>query len=146
MIFVVSKSFIDNGEIVKVLETIASQLGLRLAKESNQKYIDLQFFKESEVDTTGFHYFEIALYTQEWFTQTQKSKSFADGYGSLGTIDFDYDDHHLSGLLKLLVNKLPAIILYNEQGNALNKDPFVFSKAHFDVAKDLYSLNQPPLK
>jgi hypothetical protein len=57
MIFVVSKSFIDNGEIVKVLETIASQLGLRLAKESNQKYIDLQFFKESEVDTTGFHYF-----------------------------------------------------------------------------------------
>lgn len=145
-IFLVSNSFIDGEELVKTLGIIAGQLGLKLKERSNTSYIDLQFFNESELDSEGFHYFEVALYQKEWFNQTQDEKSFINGYGSIGSIDFDYDDRHLFGLLKLLTNKLPALMLYNEQGEALNKDPFVFSKSHFDVATDLYSLNRPPLE
>jgi hypothetical protein len=141
MLFLVSKNFIDNNEIAESLKVIAAQMGLAYANEKDPDYIVLQFFKENEPG-----YFRIALYDHEWFNKTQKSRSFIDGYGSLGSTYFDYDNHYLFNLLKKLVNEHRDLLVYNEQGNALNRAPFVFSKAHFDVATDLYSLNQRPLK
>jgi hypothetical protein len=141
MIFVVSKNFIDNNEIAESLKVIAAQMGLAYANEKDPDYIVLQFFNENDPG-----YFRIALYDHEWFNKTQKSRSFIDGYGSLGSTYFDYDNHYLFNLLKKLVNKYPDLIAYNELGNASPEHPFVFSKTHFDIAKDLYSLNQPPLK
>lgn len=142
-VFLISKNFINNDEIIKSLETTAKQIGLVFITDNQNKYINLQFFKESEEE---LGYFEIALFVEEWFNQTKKDRSFIDGYGSKGSVDFDYDNQYLFKILHSLVDKFPTILIYNELGNASPKNPFIFSKAHFDIAKDLYSLNHSPLK
>jgi hypothetical protein len=141
-LFLVSKNFISTDLIVNTAKEIAVRMALNLPIESEPDYVLLQFFKDLELGG----YFEIALYGERKFNQTKSDKDFKGEYGCKGSIDFDYDDPYLYGVLKSLLQKHPELLVYNELGNASPEHPFVFSKAHFDVAKDLYSLNQPPLQ
>jgi hypothetical protein len=142
-LFIVSKNFVNNDGIITSLKEIAVKAALTLSIESEPGYTVLQFFKDIESDSG---YFEIFLNDEEWFNQTKRDKNFIGGYGNKGTIEFNYDDIYLFNVLKLLLNNIPELLVYNEVGKASPDKPFVFSKAHFDVAKDLYSLQYPPLK
>jgi hypothetical protein len=146
-IYLINNIFINNSEIIKRLEKVAQSNGVVFKNHSDEDYVQLYFstpVDENEIQL--FRSFTLMMDGEVRFNQTKRDKSVIEGYGIIGYVNFDYDDKNLFNILKQLVNEYPDILVYNELGNASPEHPFVFSKAHFEIAKDLYSLNQPPLQ
>ena len=148
-IYLISKTFIDNNEILKELERITKDLGLDIYDHNYSEYVALQFNKteydkdwQEEVPKMKF---ELMMDGEIRFNQTKKDNNFIEGHGIIGYIYFEYEKNNiLLEFLKKLLNQFPDMLVYNELGNAIHQKPFVFSKKHIENSKDLYTLNKPP--
>ena len=126
-IYLISKNFINSNEILKEAELIAKELKVDFSNKNNLNYIELQFFLPEERP-----YFEFMMDGEKRFNQTKMEKNFIENYGIIGYFYYDYDSPYFIPFLKLLLNKYSELLIFNDEGPALNH-PFVYTKAHLEA-------------